>query len=110
MKKNITKKAFWQKGFTTTKKKGSGYGGAIIKNVCENFNWDFDEPSVCAALDKFLGYCCQDLAHEDIRLDHLCYPLIDLDPELSSKSDIYKTSAERLSNDEIELYAKELKT
>ena len=76
----------------------------------ENFNWDFDEPSICAALDKFLGYCCQDLAHEDIKLDHLCYPLIDLDLELSSKSDIYKTSAERLSNDEIELYAKELKT
>lgn len=42
MKKNITKKAFWQKGFTTNKKTGSGYGGAIIKNVCENFNWDFE--------------------------------------------------------------------
>ena len=75
----------------------------------ENFNWDFDEPSICTALDKFIGYCCENLAHEDIKLDYLWYPIISLDPELSSQSDIYKTSSRFLSDEELELYAKELK-
>ena len=72
-------------------------------------NWDFDEPSICTALDKFIGYCCENLAHEDIKLDYLWYPIISLDPELSSQSDIYKTSSRFLSDEELELYAKELK-
>lgn len=46
------------------------------------------EPSITCAVDKFIGYCCDEVLTDSIRLDYIIYPMIDLDPKTNVISDI----------------------
>lgn len=73
----------------------------LDKNLLDETKWTNN--SITCALDKFIGYCCEQSLDENIRLNSYIYPIIDINTLTSRLSNINNknTNAWDLSEQEL---------